>query len=169
MIIDITQPTGAIFSPDGRYRYALWRRWNVNLPMLLSVGLNPSKAGATINDPTVTRDIIRADRNGFGGLFKANLYGFVSTDPAELLGDGDFGHFVGAENDYYLRQMISLSGRHLVGWGSFKPVPMRAPAVLKMIAEPYCLGVNADGQPKHPLYVSYATPMVRYQWKERPE
>jgi len=127
--------------------------------MLLIVGLNPSKAGAIRNDPTVTRGMVRADRSGFGGLFMANLYGYVSTDPNALLADGDF---VGEKTDYYLKQMIGLSGRHLCGWGSFRAAKFRADAVLKMISNPYCLGVNGDGQPKHPLYVGYEMPMVKY-------
>ena len=158
--IDLSTPQGAIFSEDGLFRYALWRVWSPNKPMLLSISLNPSKAGAIKSDPTVTRDIVRANNAGYGGLFKGNLYAYVSTDPQALLGDGDF---VGTETDYYLREMIRMSTRHLCGWGSFKPVAKRAPIVLAMIPEPYCLGVNADGQPKHPLYIGYKTQMIRYE------
>ena len=157
--IDLTIPQGAIFSKDRRFRYALWRVWNTHRPLLMLTGLNPSKADAKRNDPTVTRGMVRADRCGFGGLLMANLYGYVSTDPNALLGDGDF---IGELTDYYLREMIRLAARHLCGWGSFKPVVRRAPTVLAMIPEPYCLGINADGQPKHPLYVGYDAPMKRY-------
>ena len=160
--IDLTIPQGAIFSDDGKYRYALWRVWSQARPILMCIGLNPSKAGAIISDPTVTRGCIRADREGFGGFFMGNLYGLVSTDPRELLTNGLFGWAVGELTDYYLRQMISLSAKHLCAWGSFKPVTYRAPMVLKMISEPYCLGVNSDGQPKHPLYVGYNVAMSRY-------
>ncbi len=163
-LIDLNQPTGAVFSDDRLYRYALWRRWNKNLPMLLSIGLNPSKASEFTNDPTVTRDMVRAVHNGFGGVFKANLYAYVSTNPNALLGDGDF---VGEETDYYLKQMIEMSVKHLIGWGSFKPVRKRADDVLRMIPEPYCLGINKDGQPKHPLYVSYVTPMMIYKKEDK--
>jgi len=161
--IDLSIPQGAIFSEDGNYRYALWRIWSPPKPILMIVGLNPSKAGAIINDPTVTRGVIRADREGFGGFFMGNLYGLISTDPKELLGNGDFGWAIGELTDYYLREMIRLSSRHLVAWGSFKPVTYRRDAVLKMIKEPYCLGVNADGNPKHPLYVSYKAAMIKYE------
>jgi hypothetical protein len=164
--IDLNVPQGAIFSEDGKYRYALWRVWNMTRPLLLITGLNPSKADARRNDPTITRGMVRADRTGFGGLLMGNLYGLVSTDPDTLLDTTiDDSDVVGIETDDYLRQMIRLSARHLVGWGSFKAVPYRAPAVLKMIPEPYCLGVNADGQPKHPLYIGYHVPMVKYEVK----
>jgi len=158
--LDLTQSTGAIFSDDGKYRYALWRIWNINYPPLLAIGLNPSMAGETRNDPTVTRNMVRADRNDFGGLLQANLYGYISTNPDALLGDGDF---IGEYTDYYLKQMIALSGRQLCGWGSFKPVTKRTPVVLAMIKEPYCLGINKDGQPKHPLYISYNVPMIKFK------
>ena len=157
--IDLNIPKGAIFSDDGKYRYALWRVWSNNRPPLLIIGLNPSKAGYLNDDPTITRGIVRADRTDFGGLLMANLYGYVSTNPGVLLEDGDF---VGELNDYFLKRMISMSSRQLCGWGSFKPVSRRAPLVLAMIKEPFCLGVNKDGQPKHPLYISYDIPMKKY-------
>lgn len=157
--IDLTIPQGAIFSEDGKYRYTLWRIWSQVRPILLCIGLNPSKAGAIINDPTVIRMMVRADKAGFGGLFMGNEYGYVSTNPDALLDKGDF---VGADNDDYLKQMIGLSGRTMCGWGSFPAAAKRASAVLAMIPEPYCLGVNQDGQPKHPLYVGYDVPMVKY-------
>lgn len=158
-MLDLSNPKGAIFSEDGHFRYALWRVWSGIRPLLLLIGLNPSKAGAIRNDPTITRAIIRADKTGYGGLLMANLYGYVSTDPNALLADGDR---IGELTDYYLGQMIAMSERQLCGWGSFAPVVKRAPIVLGMIKEPYCLGINADGQPKHPLYVGYDVPMIRY-------
>lgn len=159
-IIDISIPKGAIFSNDRKYRYALWRIWSSYKPFMLSIGLNPSTAGAFNDDPTITRDIVRANRLGFGGLFKANLYGYVSTDPKELLKDGNY---VGGLNDYYLREMIKITACHLVCWGSFPPVTKRAPIVLEMIPEPVCLAINKDGQPKHSLYVAYAVPFGKYE------
>ena len=157
-IIDFGIPQGAIFSDDGRYRYALWRVWSKTRPFLLQIGLNPSKAGAIKNDPTITRGMVRANREGFGGFLMANLYAYVSTNPKALLNNHDA---VGELTDYFIKQMVILSDRQLCGWGSFKPVFQRAPAVLLMLKEPYCLGINADGQPKHPLYVSYDMPMVK--------
>jgi len=128
----------------------------------MTIGLNPSTAAEINDDPTITRLQARAYKTGYGGLLMANLYAYVSTDPKELLGDGDFGWFVGEHTDYYLRRMIDMSDKQLCGWGSFKPVILRAPTVYSMLKNPYCLGVNADGQPKHPLYISYDTPMVRF-------
>jgi len=161
--VDLDIPKGAIFSEDRKYRYALWRVWNLLRPVLLLIGLNPSDANELKNDPTITRGVVRADRAGFGGLLMANLYGYVSTDPKALLENYNT---VGELTDHYLKQMIAISGRQLCGWGSFPPVVQRAPTVLTMIKEPYCLGINADGQPKHPLYISYDTPMMKYKEKK---
>ena len=158
--IDLSIPKGAIFSDDRKYRYALWRCWNPSLPPLAVIGLNPSSANEIKDDATITRLMGRAEQNGFGGLLMGNLYAFVSTNPALLLSVNDT---VGIHNDDYLKMMIGMAGRTLCGWGSFKPVKRRSPIVLAMITEPYCLGVNADGQPKHPLYISYDTPMIKYK------
>lgn len=168
--IDLTIPKGAIFSDDGKFRYVLWRSTNGmtlfdnNSKIRLQIGLNPSKAGAEINDPTIERGVRRAYMDGFGIFVQLNLYAYTSTDPRELLKGG---YYVGEDNDAYIKLMIELAlssgGQIVVAWGSFLPVYKRAPEILKMIPEPYCLGKNAGGQPKHPLYVSYDTPMVSYK------
>ena len=83
--INLSIPMGAIFSEDRKYRYILWRIWNTNKPILGQNCLNPSKAGVLNNDPTITRGLVRADRNGFGGFIMTNLFSLVSTDPNALL------------------------------------------------------------------------------------
>lgn len=161
--IDLTIPTGAIFSEDRKYRYALWRVWNPNKPILGGVGLNASSANEFKNDPTITRGIVRADKNNFGGFIMTNLFGLVSTDPKALLNNGNA---VGELTDYYIKEMVKLSEAQLCGWGSFKPVIHRAGEVYKILANPFCLGVNADGNPKHPLYIGYDVKMVKYELVE---
>ena len=126
----------------------------------MQVGLNPSDANELKDDPTITRGFTRAYKEGFGGFLMANLYAFVSTDPKALLKNKNT---IGELTDYYNAEMVKLSERQLCGWGSFPPVAERCKAVLAMLPNPYCLVVNKDGQPKHPLYVSYETPMVKYE------
>jgi hypothetical protein len=159
--IDLNIATGAIFSEDKKYRYALWRIQNPTKPILGVVGLNPSKADGSNNDPTVVRLIVRTSTifATFGGFILTNLHGLVSTDPNALLNNPNA---VGELNDYYIKQMVSLTTCQLCGWGSFKPVLKRSPIVYKMLPNPICFAVNADGQPKHPLYVGYDVPMVKY-------
>ena len=158
--IDLTILKGAIFSDDRKYRYALWRVWSSNTKPLMAIGLNPSIASERKDDPTVTRLIARAYQSKYGGLFMANLYAFISTNPESLLNKDDA---VGEFTDYYIKEMIRLSEIQLCGWGSFKPVIYRAPAVYKMLTNPVCLGINADGNPHHPLYIAYDVPMIPYR------
>jgi len=155
---------GAIFSQNRHYRYVLWRVWNPTKPWLSYTGLNPSKANAMLDDPTVTVMMARGAREGFGAVWFTNLYGYVSSDPKILL--LDLPDFVG-ENDDYLEAVVGLTQRHLIGWGAFSAAARRSEAVLKIIPEPYCLGVNKGGQPKHPLYVPYKEMMRPYQKIER--
>ena len=56
--------------------------------------------------------------------------------------------------------------KQLCGWGSFKAVQDRAKEVYTLLPNPYCLGVNSDGNPKHPLYIGYDVEMVKYELKE---
>lgn len=56
--------SGAELSPCGRYRYRLWRAWATEGRSALIVGLNPSTADATEDDPTIRREVAFAKRWG---------------------------------------------------------------------------------------------------------
>lgn len=157
--IDLTTETGAIFSDDGTLRFALWRVWDLDKPIIGQVGLNPSTAGKDYNDATIARSIVRGQRFGFGGLIQTNKYPHISTNPKEL------NRLEGIEeNRQYIRQMVDITERQLCMWGSLIKDYYTSDLIYKMLKNPYCLGTNPDGQPKHSLYVSYDTPMVKY-WR----
>ena len=54
-MLDITTESGALFSRDKKYRYALWRVWDFDSPSVMFIGLNPSTANEKVNDPTILR------------------------------------------------------------------------------------------------------------------
>ena len=73
----------ATFSPCRRWRYTLLRRWEpANLIVVAFIGLNPSTADETLDDPTIRRCIGFAKAWGAGGMYMLNLFGWRSTDPA---------------------------------------------------------------------------------------
>ncbi|TXT28132.1 MAG: hypothetical protein FD131_3265 [Rhodocyclaceae bacterium] len=158
---DLFTTSGAVFTPCKRYRYRLWRTWDDSKPSLVMVMLNPSIANEEQNDPTVERCQRRAMSLGYGGLVVTNIFALVSTDPTALYSTQDP---VGPENDAAIRDAVSSAGMVLCAWGTHGVHVGRAKAVVDLLRDagvtPYCLGQNADGSPKHPLYVRYAvTPM----------
>jgi hypothetical protein len=149
---------GAIFSPDDRYRYALWRLWDEDKGVLCIIGLNPSTADAVNNDPTVERCQRRARMMGYGGLRMANIFAYRATDPKRMLAAPDP---VGPENDAAILQAAKDSALVVCAWGAHGAHLDRGRAVAKMLREAgvelYCLGVTDGGQPFHPLYIPYVT------------
>lgn len=160
---------GATFAGDNgnrKFRYALWRIWDKSLGALLFIGLNPSTAGAFRDDPTVVRMVNFAKSWGFGGLYVANLFSIVSSDPAVLLTDTAKELYDG-QNDVAIEQMRGLSTRVMVGWGEFgKRVGYRSAEVLDLVGEPvYCIKMNKSGEPSHPLYLPGNSKLILYYRK----
>lgn len=147
--------SGARFSPCEKYRYALWRRWNDH-PYALFLMLNPSTADEIDNDPTVERCQRRAARMGYGGLWVANIFAYRSTDPAALYSIPDP---VGPENDQAILDAARNAGIVICGWGTHGNHLDRGEKVLALLRDAgvkaHCLQLNADGTPRHPLYVGY--------------
>lgn len=65
---DIKKQTGATFSKDRLYRYQLWRIWDESKPYMNVIGLNPSTADETKDDPTIRRCLGFAKAWGYGAL-----------------------------------------------------------------------------------------------------
>lgn len=157
--------SGASFSVDRTYRYYLYRTWEENPSYMAVIGLNPSTADETVDDPTVKRCINFAKREGYGGLFMLNLFAFRATDPKAMMAHPNP---VGSWNDSTIFQITdSLSVGHVVAaWGNHGAYRNRAHDVLSfLLNDPiHCFGVTSTGQPKHPLYLRADTPLVPYDY-----
>ena len=138
----------AVYSEDEVYRYSLVRTWDSSLPSLAFVMLNPSTATESSNDPTIERCERRAMAWGFGELQIYNLFALRSTDPKLLYTHSDP---IGPDNHLAVTaaQIICAWGRHGKHLG-------RGEQVANLLPQPlYYLKLNSDGQPAHPLYLSY--------------
>lgn len=141
---------GALFSECRRYRYALWRVWDFDLPQAAFIGLNPSTADESQDDPTLRRCIGYARRWGFGGLVMLNLFAYRTPHPAQLRCVQDP---IGAQNDAALARWLPLVRLTIVCWGDQGRWLGRDQAVLRCIAQPFCLRLTRQGNPAHPLFL----------------
>lgn len=153
----------AEFSPDRLYRWVLFRTWQPTRPPLVVVGLNPSTANESENDPTVTREVGFARRELRGGLVKLNAFALVSTDPKGLKYSANP---VGVRNNAFLRQHCR-NRDVVVAWGAHPQWSDRLRYVAGLLTEVgavlFCFGTTKDGHPKHPLYLRSDTPLVRWE------
>lgn len=147
----------AAFSPDGRCRWTLSRTWERKKGLVLFTGLNPSRAGAEIDDMTVTKGMGFADKWNFGGTLHGNAYPFIATNPADLVRCTPQEI---AENDRRLLEMARQASLVVVMWGSFPKFRERFDQVAELLApwNPICLGRTKDGFPKHISRIAYASP-----------
>jgi len=146
---------GALLTEDRLYRFRLWRRWGDG-PMVAFLGLNPSTADETRNDPTVRRCIRYAMDWGKAGMFMLNLYGWRSTDPAPLW-DGSVVDPVGPGHDQHLLDVGRQVDFVVCAWGAFRKAQARGRQVLDMYAaagvQIRILQLTQQGFPAHPLYL----------------
>lgn len=154
------------------YRYALWRGWRrqvapgaadpTHYRYVLFVGLNPSTADDRKDDPTIRREVDFADRMGFEVYVKVNLFALRAKDRGVML---EHHEPIGPENDASILYYAARSKSIVAAWGNDGAHMGRAERVTRILA-PYgpvlCLGKNADGSPKHPLYLPKTAKQERY-------
>lgn len=126
--------------------------------------LNPSTADATTDDATLRACLRRARDRGFGRLTVLNLFALRATDPAHLRYAADP---VGPGNEATLRNGLSdlqTDDRLVCAWGNGGRLQGRGAAVAGQLRERgivlHHLGLTALGQPRHPLYVAQAQPLL---------
>ncbi|MCS6760700.1 MAG: DUF1643 domain-containing protein [Candidatus Devosia symbiotica] len=154
----------ARFSADGRYRQ-LMRRWTGAVfsdRYVLFIGMNPSTADATVNDPTCAREWGFACREGFSAMVKANVGDYRATNPKMLLEPGVAA--VSPDNLPAIRQAASKAALVVLCHGKLnKALAPAGKALIEALRADgtrlWCFGTNADDSPKHPLYLRADTPL----------
>lgn len=163
-----TEPEStAVLSADGLYRYNLTRTWGDG-PVVTFLMCNPSKADASVNDPTIVRCRGFAESWGYDGIDVGNAYGLRSTDPKGLWLAADP---VGPENDDWLIKLAAnatVFGWPVVAaWGAnVKPARVAQILALPGMGALQCLGVTKSGAPRHPLYLRSDSTL--HPWPAKP-
>lgn len=158
-----THDSWAVFSKCRRYRYALGRAWDPALPQIAFIGLNPSTADETTNDPTIRRCIQFAKSWEFGSLVMLNLFAFCSTSPKILQNHSI--DLIGPRNNLFLERHTSQAKLTIFVWGTLGGIQGRDKCVIKMVPNAYCLGMTKNGHPKHPLYLRSTTAPIAFSCK----
>ena len=160
----------AIISECEKYRYALTRsnsnpsdsQWS----SIVFLMLNPSTADDVKPDPTVTRLKGFIDAWGVNGLIVVNLFAFRASKPKVMLAAHKEGiDIIGPKNDAFIRELCAFKNV-VCAWGANAHAQDRVEHVLKLLdevgAQTWCMGVNDDGSPKHPLYLKGDTQLQPY-------
>lgn len=158
----------AVFSPCKNYRWVLRRiRKDGNYNHVVFCGVNPSKAGAKINDPTIVRLQNFCDLWGYGELSVVNAFGLISSDPKTLALVDDP---VGNDNDVWVREEFMTADLIVPMWGDTGKVPPHLRHRFDTIREYIraektpckVFGLTKHGHPQHPLYLGRNTELKEW-------
>jgi hypothetical protein len=155
---------GAKFSACNNYRYALWRIWDKSKPLVMCIGLNPSKATKVKNDRTITRLESLIKNAGYGGFYMMNLFAYITPYPKQLKYAQDL---QGDSNKCFTE--ISAKCKDVVFcWGGFNILSLyemfadRVEFMEEMYAGALCFGFCNSGAPRHPLMLKKDTPLIKF-------
>jgi hypothetical protein len=153
---ETTLKSTATISDCGKYRYTLSRVWDMALPQMGFVMLNPSTADADTDDPTIRKCIGFAKRGHCGGINVVNLFAFRATDPADLR---KAGYPCGPDNDAHIARAMLASHSAVCAWGANARNLARPAEVLALLRKlnrhPVALRLLAGNVPAHPLMLPY--------------
>jgi hypothetical protein len=167
----------AKFSDDSVFRYWLERRWDAALPQYAYILLNPSMAGADVDDETSRKLARMTLAKGGGGFDLVNLFALVDTNQDGLRYPEAVGETIEA-NNAWIDRVVGRADVLVLGWGDgrsngaggrarYEAVRRRANEVWPLVrfGHPNCFlkeRPNASGQPPHPLYLKDDSLMVPY-------
>jgi len=162
----ISGRSGAHFDPTRSYRYSLWRYFEEQTDLsqaIVFIGLNPSTADETIDDPTIRRCQGFAKRWGYQGMVMLNLFALRATQPKQMKRSPSP---IGSENDEVLLSWSCNCGTIVCCWGMHGSHLGRSLQVKQLLQGAHLslwhLGLTRSGEPRHPLYLPARTPRVRW-------
>ena len=150
----------AVLSECGLYRYYLTRIWDVALPAMHFVMLNPSTADAAQDDPTIRKCMGFARRNGCGGIAVTNLFAYRATDPKALIAAAKAGTDVAGPKGWAWLD-VGTQRRPIAAWGRNAYLPALADRLREVLrrypgVEWLALDTMQNGGPAHPLMLPYS-------------
>ena len=146
----------AKFSFDKKHRYELSRHWDLNKSDILFIMLNPSIANEDIDDPTIKRLISFTREFKYGGFFVANLFTYITPYSKTL--DTSIG--LTKLNLKTIKNFVNKVDEVVYAWGN----SIKEPKELKnFVKNPKCFGKNLNGTPKHPLYLSSNSKLIKFR------
>lgn len=156
-----------ILSLDRKYRYTLWREWDIDLltaeGFVMFIGLNPSTADETKDDPTIRRCIGFAKAWGYGAICMTNLFALRATDPEVIRLEPNP---AGEHNQHYLLSCAATASMVVAAWGTMGDHRHQDLTVRQWISEInvklYHLGLTKHGHPKHPLCLKADTKPIEW-------
>lgn len=153
--------SGAKFSENNEYRYVLWRNFDDKSKLCTFIGLNPSTADETVDDPTIRRCINFAANFNCGKMAMINLFAYRSTSPEIMK---SYHSPIGPKNDEWILKVASQSQIIVACWGNHGVFLEQDKHILQLLESYniFCLDKNKSGTPKHPLYVKGGIKLVRF-------
>jgi hypothetical protein len=140
----------ARFSRCKTYRFSLSRSWSGGSGKAVFIGLNPSTADQAEDDPTIRRCVGFAQAWGCNSLEIVNLFAYRATNPEDLKRSAKP---IGRDNDRWIAAAISEAAESIACWGNHGAFLARSESIRDRYPKLLCLGINASGEPKHPLYI----------------
>lgn len=147
----------ATFNEDKTRRFVLFRQWDKEKPVATVIGLNPSTADETEDDPTIGFVYRVLSGNGFGGFFMTNLFTMVTPHPKELVIDDNWDHAI-----EIWKASASFSKDVVFAWGRFDSLG-RNETAKRMFPEALCFGHIKSGEPRHPMYLKSDTKLKKFK------
>ena len=149
----------AILSEDRKYRYVLSRIWDETKPKVMIIGLNPSTADETEDDPTIGRCISFSKSWGYGGVYMLNLFAFRATQPKDMF---NAQNPIGLENNSYIEIYSKKVEKIVCAWGNHGTYKNRGNEIREKFDKLFYLKLNQTGEPAHPLYLK--SELVPKKW-----
>jgi hypothetical protein len=156
----------------GGYRYYLYLKLaDCGAGQATFIMLNPSTADQHDDDPTIRRCVGFCRRWGYGELHVVNVFALRATHPQDLTKAPDP---VGPLNLDWIIKVVDWTadprncgprGKVVCAWvaqGSYRDQDRIVWEAIQGLCAPLALALTRQRQPRHPLYVPYATRLDRY-------
>lgn len=166
MMSDLLSQGSAIFSPDGLYRHRLDRTVQASGLVFLFAGVNPSRAGADVDDQTSKKWFGFTLRNDGRKYIAINPFDLIATDVEEL---SRHPAPVSTFNAGHILQAIAEADILVPCWGNRHKIRNNAlHSHLDALRDLFfasgkpvkTFGFTKSGDPKHPQMLGYDTQLI---------